>query len=63
MQQEGVVALVLSRYDRDSNSFAEIAIYSFMEDQSTILKVIEQGVYVVSVQPIASTKEKFTTIG
>jgi len=28
MLQEGVVALALSKYDRDSNSFAEIGLFT-----------------------------------
>ena len=63
MMQEGVVALVLSLYSRESNSFTEIALYSLIENQATILKIIEPGVYVLSIQPVASSREKFSYLG
>lgn len=34
-----------------------------IENQSTILKVIDSGIYVVSIQPIASTRQKFAYLG
>ena len=49
MSQEGVVALLLSKFDRDANTFTEVGIYSFVEGQATIFKVIDAGTYVVSI--------------
>ena len=63
IQQEGVVGLALSKYDRDFNSFSEIGLFTQLENQSLLLKVIQPGVYVVSIQPIASSKNKFTSLG
>lgn len=63
MEQEGVLGLVLSRYDTDLRTFKEIGMYSLMEGQAQIVEVIQKGSYVLSVQPIASTKRKFGSIG
>lgn len=37
MEQEGVLALVLSRYDADLRTFKEVGLYSLMEGQAQII--------------------------
>ena len=63
MSQEGVVAVALSQYEQESTSFKEVGLYTYSEQQSLVLQVVEKARYVLSIQPIASSKTKFSTIG
>lgn len=63
LTQEGVVAVVLSQYDRDYSSFTEIGLYSISDSQTTVLQIVERGTYVISIQSIVSTSAKFGQLG
>ena len=63
MTQEGVVALVLSEYDKDYSVFTEIGLYHVSDSQSVVLQILERGTYAISIQSIASTRHKFGQIG
>lgn len=57
--QEGVVAVVLSQYDKDYSTFTEVGLYTVSDSQTTILQIVERGTYAVSIQSIVSTSAKF----
>lgn len=58
-----MVGITVSKFDKGSNSFAEQVLYSATQGQSTIMAVLDIGVYVVSVQTVSSTEAKFGKIG
>ena len=57
--QEGVVALVLSQYDKDFATFVEVGLYEVSDSATTILQIVERGTYAISIQSIVSTSAKF----
>ena len=57
--QEGVVAVVLSQYDKDYATFTEVGLYTVSDSQTTILQIVERGTYAISIQSIVSTSAKF----
>jgi hypothetical protein len=63
MLQEGAVALVLSLFDKDLNDFAEVDVFTMSDQQSSILTIVQGGTYTLSIQPIASTQNKFGKLG
>ena len=63
MLQEGPVALVLSLYDKDQHSFTEVDLFTLSDQQSTIITVLQGGMYTISIQPIASSENKFGKLG
>ena len=56
---EGTVGLVLYKYDRDTLRFQEIEMHSAQEGQSMILTVIEEGTYVLKLETMSSTYQKY----
>lgn len=63
MSQEGVVALVLSQYDKDYSTFTEIGLYEVSDSATTVFQIVERGTYAISIQSIVSTKAKFGQVG
>lgn len=49
IRQEGPVALVLSKYLQEEMIWAEVGLYTLLDNQSTVLRVIEKGVYGISI--------------
>ena len=55
--------MVLSKYDSDSLTFAEHTLYEVQDGQSLLTAIIEEGTYVVSIQSLTSTEDKFLHSG
>ena len=62
-RQEGPVGVVLSVYDKEGLTWKETALYQLSDGESHIMKVVEKGIYGVSIQPIASDIKKFGNMG
>ena len=47
--QEGIVGVILSQFDSESNEFTEVGLYSFAEDSSSLVWIVERNIYAISV--------------
>jgi len=63
VRSEGVLGVVLFKFDPTANIFTELGLYEAQDGQSMILKVVEVGTYAISVQSIASTPAKYLQLG
>lgn len=62
-RQEGIMGLVLSKYDSDAMLFMEQEIFRVQDGLAQISTLVDEGVYTVSLLPIASTLRKFDFMG
>jgi hypothetical protein len=53
---------VLYRYDTEQLSFKEAAYYNLQQGLSQIVTKLEEGTYVLLIESLSSTSEKFTTV-
>jgi len=60
----GVMGISLAKYDADSSSFRQAALYrSPQEGVTQLFAVVESGTYAIGVQTLTSTKHMFNTEG
>ena len=62
ISQEGPVGVVLFQYLTEEMIWQEAGLFTVSDNQSMVLKVVEKGVYGISIEPIDSTKLKFESI-
>lgn len=63
VSQEGVMAVVVSEYDKDYAIFTEVSLYEINDSQTTVYTILNKGTYSISIQSIVSTPQKFGQIG